>query len=323
MLLALPLVMVSANRPANQLGLNQGTPVATGIVDGLGGTLSTILSQPSHKAASPLPVEAITKRISMTVGTSAVYAATSKFAAETPYFWGPWSSPFAGYRQYIIRQTAAGALIDHIIQSHPAFLAVQNMAISLGISVYQYLHQILKELAGNNSLELLTESIHVFPEFAGNHCPRMDFSLRGMISGLSLDNSEQSLALIYLATVQALAFGARYNMDLLREMGIETDMLMACGGLSKNNIFMQSHVDATGIPAALPEQSDAMLLSGAIIASVASGVYSNLEDAMRSMTRYHTVIKPNDDIKIYTNRKYAVFLEMYEDQMKYRKLMKQ
>ena len=310
-----------SQRGASELGLNRGTPVAAGIVDGLGGTLSTILSRPAHKNAPPPSIEAITKRISMTTGTSAVYAAFSQYAIDTPCFWGPWPSVVGKYYQYIIRQPAAGALIDHIIQSHPAYIATQNMAISLGVSVYQYLHQLLQELAGNHRVEPLTEHIHVFPDFAGNHCPRMDFSLQGMICGLRLDKSEQSLALLYLATLQALTMGARHNMSLLREMGIETDMLMACGGLSKNQLFMQLHVDATGIPAALPEQPDAMLLSGAIIASVASGVYPDLEDAMGSMTRYREIIKPNHEIQAYTNRKYAVFLEMYEDQMKYKKIM--
>lgn len=307
---------------ASEFGLQQGTPVAAGIVDGLGGTLSTILSQPTHKQLLSPPLETISRRVSMTVGTSAVYAAYSKQAIESPYFWGPWPSMFKGFYKYIIRQTAAGALIDHIIQSHPAYIATQNAAISLGISVYQYLHHILKNLAGNNSVELLAEHIHIQPDFIGNHCPRMDFSLRGMISGLNLDNSEQSLALIYLATLQAIALGAKHNILLLSEMGIKTEMLMACGGLSKNDLFMQLHVDAMDIPAALPQEPDAMLLSGAIIAAVAAGVYPNLEEAMRSMTRYRKVIEPNYEIQIYLNRKYEVFQEMYKDQMKYREIMK-
>ena len=307
---------------ASELGLQQGTPVASGIVDGLGGTLSTILSQPANNCAPAISLETITSRISMTVGSSAVFAASSKQAIESPYFWGPWPSMFEGFYKYIIRQTAAGVLIDHIIQSHPAYLAAQNTSISMGISVYQYLHHILKHLANSNPVELLSEHIHIQPDFAGNHCPRMDFSLRGMISGLSLDSSEQSLALIYLATLQALALGAKHNIYLLTEMGINAEILMACGGLSKNDLYMQLHVDAMGIPAALPQEPDAMLLSGAIIAAVATGVYPNLEETMKSMTRYRKVIEPNNEIQVYLNKKYEVFQEMYKDQMKYRSIMK-
>lgn len=305
---------------ASELGLLQGTPVASGIVDGLGGTLSTLLSQPKDGCAD-ISLDTITRRISMTVGTSAVYAASSKQAVESPCFWGPWPSMFKGFYKYIIRQTAAGALIDHIIQSHPAYIATQNAAISLGLSIYQYLHLILKNLSGDKPLELLTENIHIQPDFTGNHCPRMDSSLRGMISGLSLDNSEQSLAIIYLATLQALALGAKHNIQLLTESGIKTEMLLACGGLSKNDLFMQLHVDAMDIPAALPYEPDAMLLSGAIIAAVATKAYLNLEQAMKSMTRYREVIEPNNEIQIYLNKKYEVFQEMYKDQIKYRSIM--
>ena len=164
---------------ADELGLNQGTPVAAGIVDGLGGTLSTILSRPAHGNAPPPSLESVTRRISMTVGTSAVYAACSKETVESPYFRGPWPSMFKGFYKYIIRQTAAGALIDHIIQSHPAYLATQNVAISMGITIYQYLHQILKNLAGDNPIELLTEHIHVQPDFAGEPLSGNGFQLTG------------------------------------------------------------------------------------------------------------------------------------------------
>ena len=306
---------------AKQLGLQKGTPVATGIVDGAGGTLSTLLAD-HNSNVNQLDINIVTRRLSMVVGTSAVYVATSKFPVETPFFWGPWPSEFDGYYKYVIRQTAAGALIDHTLQSHPAFIAIQNMAISEGISVYLYLHQMLEDMAGNNNLSLLAESIHVLPYFAGNHCPRMDFSLRGVISGLTLDNSEQSLALVYLATIQSLALGARHNTELLKDSGHDIDLLMAAGGLAKNKLFMQEHVNAMNIPAALPDESDVMLLSGALVASVAVGVHPTLENAMRAMTRYRKIISPDTSLSDYMDKKYQVFLEMYEDQMKYRRVMR-
>ena len=308
-----------SQKAAEQLGLLAGTPVASGIVDGLGGMLATILAEHNDHNENKLHLDTLTQRMTMIVGTSSVYIAHTVLTIESPYFWGPWPSMFGRYNKYIIRQTAAGALVDHILKSHPAFLAMQNQAISRGISIYQLLNRRLKDMAGEQPVAELTKNLHILPYFAGNHCPRMDFTLRGMASGLSLDRSEESLALIYLATIQALALGARHNIQLLKQLGHNINTLMPAGGLAKNPLFMSTHINAMDIPAAMPEEPDAMQLGAAITASVAAGIYENLEQAMKAMSRYREILKPEAEETNYLKKKYDVFLEMYEDQMKYKK----
>ncbi len=310
-----------SNEAAKQLGLPTGTPVAAGTIDGYGGMLATILSEDSTETDNSLPIDTLCRRMSMIVGTSAVYVATSLTPADRPYCWGPWPSPFHGHYKYVIRQTAAGALIDHIVQSHPAFNVVQDLAISQGCSIYHCLNQMLKSIANGGSVSELTYDLHVLPYFAGNHCPRMDMSLKGMMSGLRIDKSTESLALAYLAVIQSIALGAKHNIEHLKDSGHEFDLLTAAGGLSKNPLFMQEHVNAMNIPACLPEEAGAMLLSGALTASLASGIHDSLESAMRAMSWYKEIIRPEASSQDYINRKYQVFLEMYEDQMKYKKIM--
>ncbi|MGB1270997.1 MAG: FGGY family carbohydrate kinase, partial [Endozoicomonas sp.] len=190
---------------AEQLGLKSGTPVATGMIDSLGGTLATIMARHRNDRSEDTPVD-ITRRLSMIGGTSSVYMAFHQQAIKAHGIGGPFPSPLTGYYMNFVRQTAGGALIDHVLTSHPAFTEAQNSAISLGISVYEFLHQLLTKMAaGHCSISELTQDLHVLPYFAGNHCPRVDMSLQGMITGLTLDKSQESLARIYLAALQALA----------------------------------------------------------------------------------------------------------------------
>lgn len=56
-----------------------------------------------------------------------------------------------------------------------------------------------------SSISLLTGDLHVWPDFHGNRSPLADPNLKGMISGLSLSSDEENLALLYLATLQALS----------------------------------------------------------------------------------------------------------------------
>lgn len=46
-----------------------------------------------------------------------------------------------------------------------------------------------------------------------NRSPIADPKSKGVICGLTLDTSEKSLALLYLATVQGIAYGTRHIIE--------------------------------------------------------------------------------------------------------------
>uniref|UniRef100_A0A9I9E4D5 Carbohydrate kinase FGGY C-terminal domain-containing protein n=1 Tax=Cucumis melo TaxID=3656 RepID=A0A9I9E4D5_CUCME len=73
-------------------------------------------------------------------------------------------------------------------------------------------------------LAALTEDIHILPDFHGNRLsmnliapwirsPISDPKAKGVIYGLTLDTSEQQLSILYLATVQAIAYGTRHIVE--------------------------------------------------------------------------------------------------------------
>ncbi len=296
---------------ADQLNLKQGTPVATGIIDAYGGTLATILADEHQDSQQSL--DCITRRISFIGGTSSNYVTFSKDTLTCNGADGPYPSVLDGYSLIYARQTAAGAFIDHIITSHPAYSSIYDIAVSLGIGVHEYLNQILYELAGNNRSEYaedvskLTANLHMLPYFDS---PEVDQPQRGMITGLSLDKSHQSLSVLYLASIQALALDARYQLEKLKKSGYDFELLIPTGGLAKNQLLLTEHINILNMPAAIPEERESMLLSGAITGSVAAGIYSSIEGAMRAMSRYHDIIKPNQQLFDFYEAKYDTFMKM-------------
>ena len=65
----------------------------------------------------------------------------------------------------------------------------------------------------------ITRDFHMLGYHHGNRSPRADPTLRGMISGLSLNSSLQSLALRYFASLQSICYGTRHIIEVMNNQG--------------------------------------------------------------------------------------------------------
>ncbi|KAJ9601681.1 hypothetical protein L9F63_000152, partial [Diploptera punctata] len=179
---------------AEELGLLPGTPVGTSIIDAHAGGLGMI-----GCSAGSVNRDFHT-RLGLICGTSTCHMAVHKLPLFVPGVWGPYYSAMVpGYWLSEGGQSATGKLVDHVIETHPA-TAPLKAKIGKDTHIQQHLNKILQNLAekqGVESISRLTQDIHVWPDFHGNRSP--------LISGLTLSADEENLALVYLATIQALA----------------------------------------------------------------------------------------------------------------------
>ena len=176
----------------------------------------------------------------------------------------------------------------------------------------------LKQINGEN----LTLNLHVQPDFHGNRSPRADSHARGMISGLTLDSSFENLAMQYYATIQAVAYGTRHIIEALNANGYNISRIHACGGGTKNPLWLQEHADITGCPVLIAEgECETVLLGAAMLAAVAAGKFDSILDAMKAMSGNAEVIEPVVNTAAFHEKKYQVFKLMYEHQQEYKKLM--
>jgi ribulose kinase len=220
-------------------------------------------------------------------------------------------------------QSATGALLDFTVRTHARGAELLREAGAKGASVYALLNDRVKRLGeGAPFPASLAKDLHVLPDHHGNRSPRADPTLRGMVSGLSLDDSVDALALLYLATVQALAHGTRHVLDALRAQGYGTTMLLACGGDTKNPLFLREHADVTGCRIVLPAEPEAVLLGSSMLGAVAAGDVASVVDAMGAMSRAGSVIEPTAGaVRAFHDDKHEVFQRMHQDQMAYRDIM--
>jgi FGGY-family pentulose kinase len=306
-----------------ELGLAPGTPVGVAIIDAHAGGLG-LLGAPVD--GRPPDEHTIDERVALIGGTSTCHMAASRDPRFIPGIWGPYhSAMLPGLWLTEGGQSATGGLIDHVIGSHARGAELAERARREGTSVYAILNHLLEELAARAGTRFpaeLTKDLHVLPDHHGNRSPRADATLRGMVSGLKLTESVQSLALLYLATIQAIAHGTRHIVSSMNDAGYRVQILLACGGDTKNPVFVREHADITGCRLVLPEEPEAVLLGSAILGAVASGDQPSVMAAMAAMDHAARVVVPaGGDVATYHEKKHRVFHRMYEDQIAYRALM--
>ncbi len=306
---------------ARELGLTPGIAVGTSLIDAHAGGIGVI----GVPLATSGPVD-FNRRLALIGGTSSCHMVMTEGSPRfIPGVWGPYhSAMLPGLWLNEGGQSATGALIDHVINGHPRRAELDVEARHRQTTVYQLLNEELAALAARNGgpVAELTRDLHVLPYFHGNRSPRADATLRGGVSGLRLSDSVEDLARLYLATVQAIAYGTRHIVAAMNHSGYGIDTILACGGGTKNPVFLEAHADATGCSLILPEEPEAVLLGSAILGAVAAGAFPDIAAGMAGMSRAGQTMEPAAGrLRVYHDAKYQVFLRLYEDQMAYRKLM--
>ncbi|KAK5607340.1 hypothetical protein CRENBAI_026388 [Crenichthys baileyi] len=312
---------------AADLGLNPATAVGASLIDAHAGGLGVIGAdvQGFNLPGKGLP---ITSRVAMICGTSTCHMAVSERPLFLPGVWGPYLSAMVpGLWLNEGGQSATGRLIDHIVEGHAAYTQLQEQVNQrvpfIGVNIYTYLNSHLALMANSHSaVDLLGSSLHVWPDFHGNRSPLADPALKGMVIGLSLSQTLDDLALLYLATVQALALGTRHILEAMKEAGHDIGTLFLCGGLSKNPLFVQIQANATGLPVVLPNQTEAVLVGAAVLGACASRDCRTIQEAMENMAKVGRVVQPDQELQSFYERKYKVFLQLFSHQREYQALMK-
>lgn len=304
---------------AKDLGLTPGLAVGVGIIDAHAGGLGII---GMSKENPPTPEELETN-LALIGGTSTCHLAVSREPIFIDGIWGPYySAMIPGMWLTEGGQSATGALIDHIINTGSHFHTLKREMKRKNQSVYEVLNNIVgfiqkQEKKGSE----ITANIHVLDYFHGNRSPRADAEAKGMISGFTLDNSVEALARLYYATIQSIAYGTRHIIEEMNKKGYRISHIHACGGGTKNPLWLQEHADITGCDIVLPKEPEAVLLGTAMLAAVASGKFKTIQEAMSQMSSPGKVIKANTKTREYHEKKYQVYQLMYKHQVEYGKII--
>ncbi|XP_055007766.1 FGGY carbohydrate kinase domain-containing protein isoform X2 [Boleophthalmus pectinirostris] len=175
---------------AADLGLDPGTAVGASLIDAHAGGLG-VIGADVRGFNLPCEHQPITSRMAMICGTSTCHMAISQQPLFVPGVWGPCLSAMVpGFWLNEGGQSATGRLIDHMVKGHAAYTQLQELAKQkcpyAGENIYSYLNNHLNTMNDPTSpVDLLTSSLHVWPDFHGNRSPLADPTLKGMYTSFS------------------------------------------------------------------------------------------------------------------------------------------
>ncbi|MEM7047340.1 MAG: FGGY-family carbohydrate kinase [Pseudomonadota bacterium] len=311
-------------RAGKELGLAQGIPVSAGLIDAYAGALGTLLGLLGAGLTPERLQESLNARLAVIAGTSACHIALTPSPVFVPGVWGPYPGALLeGWCALEGGQSAAGALLDAVLNRHGALAELDAQAKAHSISRYDRLEEILTAIAqdAGQKVALLTKDRHIQPDFHGNRAPLADPARRGAISGLGLHVGVEDLALDYLAAIQALGYGTRHILTEMKDRGLPITTLVMSGGLADNPMFVQTSADTTGCAVLCPDQPEPVLLGSAMIGAAAGGKRDLATVAAEMSGEGKTHNPCGGAVADYHARKYRVFRAMQDDFANYRDMM--
>src|SRR5258708_19952575 len=220
--------------------------------------------------------------------------ATTAARCFVPGVWGPYYSGMVpGLWLNEGGQSAAGAAIDHLIGSHPAYKQAVEAARGAGLEVVDYLERrIVSRVARPGEVALLARDIHVLPEFLGNRSPYADPDSRAIVAGLDLDDDIGALERLFVAGLCGLAYGLADVVEAFRAHGVKSETMVISGGAARSTLVRQIMTDTTGLAVALPETRQPGLLGAAMLGAVAGKVYGSIAEAMTPISPIRLPVQP-------------------------------
>ena len=160
---------------------------------------------------------------------------------------------------------------------------------------------ITDDMLGNNS-------VYFLPYLMGERSPHNNPNARGCFIGLSMDSARADMT---QAILEGVAFAIRDSFETAKKFGVDIHSSMICGGGAKSVLWRKIVADVLNIELTIPETEQGPGLGGAILAAVACGKFSSVQEAAHKLVRTIDTVKPDPEISARYEKKYDKFRMLY------------
>lgn len=204
------------------------------------------------------------------------------------------------------------------------FYATYAFNMSGGINNKWFRSELAKDLKQNaDAYKQLNEEIPeqpsdllYLPYLCGGGTPAMDSITPAVIAGIRLGTSRGEM---FRAFLEGTTYEMKKNLECFRKASVAIKEIMAVGGGTSSNLWMQIRSNVFEREIRLPVFGEAGTLANAILCYTALGAFKTIEEAQKEMVRYRETYCPQENqVKAYKKRFeqyqkfYQVMKEFYE-----------
>ena len=147
------------------------------------------------------------------------------------------------------------------------------------------------------------------PYLMGERSPLLDEKARGAFIGLSAMHGRGDLI---RAVMEGVSYSQRQCLDILREMGVAPDHIMACGGGGRSPFWRQMLADVLGCTVQTAKAAqEGPALGAAILAGVCAGVYPDVPTACDAIVHPDQSCASNSGDSARYEPFYRLYTELY------------
>ena len=263
---------------AEETGLKAGTPVAVGAVDALSEALSVGVIEPGD--------------LMVMYGSTTFFILVLTQPVPDVRTWTT-AGAFTGQYALAAGMSTTGSLTrwfrDNFAQEYPEDEA------------YGKLFDGAKQIApGSDGLLML-------PYFSGERTPINDPRAKGVIAGLTLSHTRDHL---FRATLEGVGFGIRQNIEAFRELGAPPKRVVAVGGGTQGDTWVQIVTDIAKTPQIVPKETIGASYGDAFLAGLATGLVRR--DDLSVWVGETRTVEPNEKLAPRYDELFEQYKALYE-----------
>ena len=176
-----------------------------------------------------------------------------------------------------------------------------------------------KDYAGQQAkIQKLGENhVYFLPYLMGERSPHNDPDARGTFIGMTMDTSREDMT---QAVLEGVAFALRDSLEVAKSLGIRLERTKICGGGAKSPLWKKIIANVMNLKVDVIASEEGPGLGAAMLAAVACGEYSSVEEAASKIVKVVDTVEPDPELAARYEKQYQKFRKIYPA---YRELFKE
>ena len=150
--------------------------------------------------------------------------------------------------------------------------------------------------------------VYYLPYLMGERSPYNNPDARATFIGMSMDTTRADMT---QAVLEGVAFALRDCMEVAKSLGIHIERSKICGGGAKSLLWKKIIANVLNVKLDVLESEEGPSLGAAMLAAVACGTYSNVEEAVERIVKTTGTIEPEESLVERYEARYQQYKNIY------------